>query len=552
MAKKVASMESSLWEACNKLRGSVSATDYVNVVLGLLFLRFAFDKFNTQRQKLLDDPETAPFAENARFYTKDNIFYLRDEIEVIDHVEIVDGQEKQITKKIHTRWDWFKANSARSDILTQVDDAFRQIEKDNPSLKGALDIGFYPTLRIERENFSSLIDTVAKMQYSQDEADDVIGRVYEYFLRKFCIKAKDEKGEFYTPGNIVDLMTQLIEPYHGSVYDPCCGSGGMFVQSAKFIENHHGNRKDITIFGQEYNPKTYRLARMNLAIRGLACDLGDEDASSFTKDKHPELQADYILANPPFNQKTWWSESLKNDKRWRGFDTPPASNGNYAWILHMLKHLSYGGIGAFLLANGALSAGEDAEEVEFRIRKELIKQDKVEAIIVLPREMFYATDISVTLWIVSHNKGPKTIKRDGVDIQLRDRKGEILFIDARTLGDGGNNEDGYVLLNQEDKDRIKSAFYKWQTKEWTKEDNIDEFCYCAHKEEIESKHWSLVPSKYIKFVDHDLDINYKEEMTRIQNEMKLLLKNEISSQTDLVDAFKGIGYDIEVKEDKNR
>lgn len=239
-------------------------------MLGLFFLRFAFDKFNDQRNKLLQDPETAPFAENPRFYSKDNIFYLRDEIEVIDHVEVVDGEEKKITKKIHTRWDWFKANSARADILTQVDDAFRQIEKDNPSLKGALDIGFYPTLRIEREKFSSLIDKISELQYSQDEADDVIGRIYEYFLRKFCIKAKDEKGEFYTPGNIVDLMTQLIEPYHGSVYDPCCGSGGMFVQSAKFIEKHHGNRKDITIFGQEYNPKTYRLARMNLAIRGLA------------------------------------------------------------------------------------------------------------------------------------------------------------------------------------------------------------------------------------------------------------------------------------------
>lgn len=548
MAKKVVSMEASLWDACNKLRGSVSATDYVNVVLGLLFLRFSFDKFNAHREELLKNPENAPFADNPRFYSKDNVFYLRDEIEVLDHIENVDGTEKRITKKIHTRWDWFKANSARADILTQVDDAFRQIEKDNPSLKGALDIGFYPTLRIEREKFSSLIDTIANMTYSQNDADDVIGRVYEYFLRKFCIKAKDEKGEFYTPGNIVDLMTQLIEPYHGKVYDPCCGSGGMFVQSAKFIENHHGNRKDITIYGQEYNPKTYRLARMNLAIRGLACDLGDEDASSFTKDKHEDLTADFILANPPFNQKNWWSDSLKGDKRWRGYDTPPASNGNYAWILHILKHLSYGGVGAFLLANGALSAGEDGEEVEYKIRKELIKQDKIEAIIVLPREMFYATDISVTLWIVSHDKGQKTIKRDGKDVQLRDRKGEVLFIDARTLGDGGNNEDGYVLLSQEDKDKIKNAFFKWRAQKWTKDDNVDEFCYCASREEIESKNWSLVPSKYIRFVDHDLDIDYEKEMERIQGEMKTLLQNEINSQTDLINAFKGIGYDISTKD----
>lgn len=541
MAKKEVSMEAGLWKACNDLRGNVSATDYVNVVLGLLFLRFAFDKFNIQRKKLLDDPESAPFADNPRSYTKDNIFFLRDEIEVIDSAT---GKPK----KVHTRWDWLKDHSKDADILTQIDDAFKQIEKDNISLKGALDIGFYPTLHLEPANFSSLIDTVAKMNYSQNEADDVIGRVYEYFLRKFCIKAKDEKGEFYTPGNIVDLMTQLIEPYHGSVYDPCCGSGGMFVQSAKFIEKHHGNRKDITIFGQEWNPKTYRLARMNLAIRGLSCNLGDEDASSFTKDKHPDLKADYILANPPFNQKNWYADSLKTGNQfWRGYDQPPASNGNYAWILLMLKHLSFGGVGAFLLANGALNAGEADEEVEFKIRKNLIKNDKIEAIIVLPREMFYATDISVTLWIVSHDKGPKTIKRDGQDVHLRNRKGEILFIDARQLGDGGDNEDGYVLLSQDDKDKIKNAFFKWQTQEWTENDNISEFCYCAKKDEIEKKNWTLIPSKYIEFIDHDLEIDYNKEMKRIQGEMKELLQKEIDSQDDLVNAFAGVGYGIEVE-----
>ena len=532
-------MEAGLWKACNDLRGNVSATDYVNVVLGLLFLRFAFDKFNNQRNRLLADPETAPFADNARFYTKDNIFYLRDEIEVI--VNSATGE----TKKVHTRWDWIKDHSKDPDILTQIDDAFRQIEKDNPALKGALDIGFYPTLHLEPSRFSSLIDTIAKMNYSQNEADDVIGRVYEYFLRKFCIKAKDEKGEFYTPGNIVELMTQLIEPYHGSVYDPCCGSGGMFVQSAKFTEAHHGNRKDITIFGQEWNPKTYRLARMNLAIRGLSCDLGDEDASSFTKDKHPDLKADFILANPPFNQKNWWADSLKTGNPfWRGYDIPPASNGNYAWILLMLKHLSFGGTGAFLLANGALGTGEDDEEVEWKIRRDLIKNDKIEAIIVLPREMFYATDISVTLWIVSHDKGPRTIISDGKEVHLRDRKGEILFIDARTLGDGGNNEDGYVLLTPEDKERIKNTFVKWRTCGWTKDDDVDEFCYCATREEIESKKWSLVPSKYIRFVDHDLDIDYESEMKRIQDEMRLLIESEQESQVSLINAFKGIGYDI--------
>ena len=545
MAKKEVSMEASLWAACDKLRGTIHAVEYVNVVLGLLFLRFAFDKFNDQREKLLSDEETAPFADNPRFYSKDNVFFLREESEIIINS---DTGEKI---KVHTRWDWIKDHSKDSDILTQIDYALRQIEKDNPSLKGALDIGFYPTLRIEPSNFSSLIDTLAKMNYSKNEVDDVIGRIYEYFLRKFAIKTKDEKGEFYTPGNIVDLMTQLIEPYHGSVYDPCCGSGGMFVQSAKFIENHHGNRKDITIFGQESNPHTYRLARMNLAIRGLSCDLGDEDASSFTKDKHPDLKADFILANPPFNQNNWWSDSLvTGNKFWRGYEQPPASNGNYAWILHMLKHLSHSGTAAFLLANGALSAGQDRQEVEYKIRKQLIINNKVEAIIILPREMFYATDLSVTLWIVAHDRGPKKIFRDGHEVSLRDRRNQILFIDARTLGDGGKNEDGYVLLSQEDKDKIKRTLFKWQTQEWEKEFNEVEFCYSATIDEIEKHNWSLVPSDYIEFVDHDLDIDYDKEMTSIQKNMKEILKNEISSQNDLIAAFKGIGYDITIKKDK--
>ena len=245
--KKKVSLEAGLWAACNKLRGSVSATDYVNVVLGLLFLRFAYDKFNEQREKLLADEDKKDFVDNPKFYSRDNIFYLEE----------------------HDRWSYIKDNSKKNNIFTIIDDAFKNIEKNNISLKGALPIGFYLTLRIEPSKFSSLIDEIHKIEYSREESDDVIGRVYEYFLRKFCIAAKSEKGEFYTPANIVELMTMLIQPYNGSVYDPCCGSGGMFVQSAEFIKNHKGNKKDITIYGQEANDKTYKLARMNLAIRGL-------------------------------------------------------------------------------------------------------------------------------------------------------------------------------------------------------------------------------------------------------------------------------------------
>ncbi len=520
--KKQVSLEAGLWNACNKLRGSVSATDYVNVVLGLLFLRFAYDKFNAQREKLLSDEETKDFIDNPRFYTKDNIFYL----------------EK------NDRWDYIKDNSKSNKIFTYIDDAFKSMEKNNASLKGALPIGFYITLHIEASKFSSLIDEVDRIKYSREETDDVIGRVYEYFLRKFCIAAKSEKGEFYTPGNIVELMTMLIQPYSGSVYDPCCGSGGMFVQSAEFIKRHKGNKKDITIYGQESNDKTYKLARMNLAIRGLNCDLGDVDASTFTQDKHKNLKADYILANPPFNLKDWRTEKeLQNDHRWKDYEVvPPVSNANYAWILHMLARLSYNGTAAFLLANGALGADGD----EYKIRKQLIKNHKVEAIIVLPREMFYATDISVTLWIVGNHKKSKKVKRDGKDVVLRDRENEILFIDARTLGDGKANEDGYVLLTDEDKKRISSTLFAWQSPEWkTEYRDIPEFCYSATMKEIEDQDWSLVPSKYIKFVDRDLNIDFKSEMRHIQEEMKMIMSEEQHSQKLLRAAFKGIGYGIE-------
>ena len=519
--KKQVALEAGLWNACNKLRGSVTATDYVNVVLGLLFLRFAYDKFKAQREKLLADEETADFIDNPRFYSKDNVFFLEE----------------------NDRWNYIKDNSKSNKIFTYIDDAFRNMEKNNPTLKGALPIGFYITLHIEPSKFSSLIDEIDRIQYSQEESDDVIGRVYEYFLRKFCIAAKSEKGEFYTPGNIVELMTLLIQPYSGSVYDPCCGSGGMFVQSAEFIKRHKGNKKDITIYGQESNDKTYKLARMNLAIRGLNCDLGDMDASTFTSDKHPNLRADFILANPPFNLKDWRTENeLRNDRRWDGYEVPPVSNANYAWILHMLARLSYNGTAAFLLANGAL--GADSEE--YKIRKQLIENHKVEAIIVLPREMFYATDISVTLWIVGNHKKSKRVKRDDKEVVLRDRENEILFIDARTLGDGKANEDGYVLLTEADKRKIASTLFAWQSPEWeTRYHDIPEFCYSATMDEIRSKDWSLVPSKYIEFVDRDLSIDFQSEMDRIQAEMKSIMAEEHHSQGILRAAFEGIGYGIE-------
>ena len=525
-SKKNVSMEASLWAACNKLRGSISATDYVNVVLGLLFLRFAYDKFNTQKEKLLSNEDTAGFVLSPMAYIKDNVFFLEE----------------------NDCWNYIVKNSKKPEIYAIIDNAFKNIELNNESLRGALPIGYYASLNIEPSKFSSLIDEINKMEYSKDESDDVIGRVYEYFLRKFCIAAKSEKGEFYTPGNIVDLMTRIIQPYHApgkescSVYDPCCGSGGMFVQSAEFIEKHKGNKKEVTIYGQEENPQTYKLARMNLAIRGLSCNLGNENASTFTKDKHIDLRADYILANPPFNLKDWRTEEqLVNDARWNGYEVPPVSNANYAWILHMLSRLSYDGTAAFLLANGALGA----DGVEQKIRKQLIDNNKVEAIIVLPRDMFYATDISVTLWICGNNKKEKEVLRNGSIVKLRNRENEILFIDARQMGDDGKNDDGYVNLSEDDKTKITNTLFKWQSTEW-KELYSDEpeFCYSASKEEIRNKNYTLIPSKYIEFIDHDLDIDYEKEMNNIVKSLTKIIEEEDDNQKELINSLKGIGYDV--------
>ena len=523
MAKdKTISMEASLWAACNKLRGSVTATDYVNVVLGLLFLRFSFNRFDEQRKKIMANPDEKAFVDNPRFYSRDNIFFLAET----------------------DRWDYIVDHSKESGIFDIINKAFINIERNNPSLRGALPIGFFTSIGIDAGKFSSLIDVITKLQYNREKTEDVIGRVYEYFLKKFCIAAKSEKGEFYTPSSIVELMTMLIQPYSGSVYDPCCGSGGMFVQSAEFIKRHQGNKKDITIYGQESVDKTYKLARMNLAIRGLNCDLGDTNADTFGNDKHKDLRADYILANPPFNLKNWRKENeLINDARWRGYEVPPVSNANYAWILHMLSRLSYNGQAAFLLANGAL--GSDFEE--YKIRKQLILNNKIEAIIVLPRNMFYATDISVTLWLVGHNKKEKTVKRNGKVVKLRNRENEILFMDARTLGDGGNNEDGFVLLTDDDKKLITDTVFAWQSPEWKeKYKDIPEFCKSVPLSVIgDAEHdYSLVPSKYIEFIDHDLEIDYEKEMARIQQEMKDILKREKESQAKLEKAFEGIGYGI--------
>lgn len=334
----------------------------------------------------------------------------------------------------------------------------------------------------------------------------------------------------------------MIQPYRGKIYDPCCGSGGMFVQSMKFIEAHHGNRKDISVYGQEYTNTTYKLAKMNLAIRGIACNLGEKAADTFHDDQHKDLKADFIMANPPFNQKDWRADNeLTKDPRWQGYDVPPTSNANYGWILNIVSKLSANGMAGFLLANGALSG----DGTELNIRRQLLKNHLVEAIVILPRNMFYSTDISVTLWILARNRKARTVEQNGELVKYRERENEVLFVDLRQWGEPFEKK--YIQFSQEQIARIAENFHNWQREgcEQTYR-NVPEYCYSATLDEIEAKGWSLVPSKYIEFVNRDETVDFETRMTELRNELNRLLQAETESRRELAKVFTDLGFPLDV------
>ena len=553
--KKQKPLEQVLMESCNKLRSNMSGINYMYFVMGLVFLKFAFLKFEKRREELLSGEDS--FAvDMPSFYAEKNVFYIPEQ----------------------ARWSLIKDNAKNSKITLKVmengelknkdftigmliDHAFEELERCNQQLKGALPIGIYSKTTLPSSNFASLIDEIDKIhEDAEHPMNDLIGKTYQYMLNAFAIKTADEKGEFYTPDNIVDLITMLIEPYKGKVYDPCCGSGGMFIQSYKFVEAHRGDVNSISVYGQESNPDTWKLAKMNLGICGIPANLGKKEADTFSDDQHKDEKFDFIIANPPFNLKNWRGEKeLVDDPRWRGYGVPPVSNANYAWILHMLSKLSFNGVAGFLLANGALGDTDTTE-----IRKNLIKNGKIEAVIILPREMFYYTDISVTLWILNNNKGARKVIQGDKEVLLRDRTNDVLFVDLRTKGH--KTSEGYVELDESDRLQVKETLNAWQSPNWkTIYKDVPEYCQSCTIDEIRNgmtdkkqkengtniqvpeadSLWSLVPSKYIEFIDHDLNIDFEKEMSRIQKEMKELLKEEKESQKQLEDAFRGIGYGIE-------
>lgn len=510
-----------------KARNSGSFFEKRDLMLTLIFLRFIGEKFEDGVVKLRKnlkaqglDPDSPDIQ--AAF---------------LDDPTFTDG-----TYNLLPEARWFTIiNTSPSRLNVALDDALRSIASNSKQLKGCFVEGTFTTRNLEPNDIKKLVDEINKISHKAfGEEKDLIGRVYEYFLKEFAVNATKEEGEYYTPHDVVQLIAAMIEPFDGTLYDPCCGSGGMFIQSTDLVKAKKGDISRINIYGQEKEPATYRLAKMNLALRGISHNLGGEADSSFSHDLHKGLYFNYIMANPPFNLKGWFDENLRGDSRWTDYATPPEANANYAWILHILSHLKpLDGVAGFLLANGALG---DSDTVG--IRRQLIQNDKVEAIVILPRELFITTDISVTLWILNQNK-------KGGDYhgrKLRNREHEILFMDLRTWSENPvkNESKKKVRLVTEQIERAASIYHAWQD-EGTDGSRyeVPELYRSVGMAEIEKNGWSLIPSKYIEFIDHDLEIDFAAEMGRIRKEMSEVLAQEKQSQKMLVKAFKGIGYGLD-------
>lgn len=526
---KKQTLESILFNCRDHLRAARNSGSFFekrDMMLTLIFLRFIGEKYEdglVKLREILIEQGLDPDDENIR-----SAFF--------DDATFTDGT---YNLPYEARWSTI-INTTAPQLNVALDTALESISSTTQQLKGCFVKGTFTQRNLSPNDIKKIVDEVNKISHKDfGEEKDLIGRVYEYFLKEFAVNATKEEGEFYTPHDVVQLIATMIEPFDGTLYDPACGSGGMFIQSADLIKAHQGDINKINVYGQEKEAATYRLAKMNLALRGISHNLGGMSDSSFTNDLHKGLYFDYIMANPPFNLKGWYDSSLEKDSRWADYVTPPESNANYAWILHMLSHLNKtNGVAGFLLANGALN---DSDTLE--IRKKLIENDKVEAIIVLPRELFITTDISVTLWILNQNK------KGGLyhGRKQRNRENEILFIDLRTWTENPvkNEQKKKVQLLDDQIEKATSIYHTWQNEgvDGTKY-AVPELYRSVKISEIEEKGWALTPSKYIEFIDHDLEINFDEEMKRIQKEMKLILEKEKASQQMLESAFKGIGYGI--------
>jgi type I restriction enzyme M protein len=500
--------EEKLWAAADKLRGHMDAAEYKHVVLGLIFLKYISDAFEELHSRLLAD--TLADAEDQDEYRAENVFWVPKE----------------------ARWTGLQAAAKKPEIGRLIDDAMIAIEKANPRLKGVLQKD-YARPSLDKHRLGELIDLVGKIGLGDEDSrgKDILGRVYEYFLGQFAEKEGKGGGEFYTPQSVVRTLVEMIEPFKGRVYDPCCGSGGMFVQSERFVEAHGGRVGDLSIYGQESNPTTWRLANMNLAIRGIEANIGPSHADSFHNDLHKDLKADFILANPPFNISDWGGERVRDDVRWK-FGTPPAGNANFAWVQHMVHHLAPNGVAGFVLANGSMSSSQSGEG---EIRQKMVEADLVDCMIALPGQLFYTTQIPVCLWFLARSKKNGT---------FRDRRGETLFIDARKLGalvDRTHRE-----LSGEEIARIAGTYHAWRgEKEAGKYADIPGFCKSAKTDEIAEHGFVLTPGRYVGAAEVEEDDEaFDDKMKRLTATLAEQFAEGAKLEKAIKANLKGLGYEI--------
>ena len=498
MGKDMQEIEKTLWAAADKMIGGLSVSNYKFVVLGLIFLKYISDSFEEKYNELVKQGYGLEEVRDA--YEEDNIFFVPEK----------------------ARWSYLVAHSKDYNIGEILDNALDLIEKENASLKGVL-FKIYNSPDFRNVNLGEIIDLFTNIKLGTKEASekDMLGRVYEYFLGQFASKDGQKGGEFYTPACIVKTMVEMIEPYSGRVYDPACGSGGMFVQSLKFIENHQGNVRNISIYGQEKNPTTWKLAKMNLAIRSIDGDLGKFAADTFHEDLHKDLKADFILANPPFNISDWGQEKLVDDYRWK-YGVPPKGNANYAWLQHMISKLSVNGKAAIVLANGSLTGG--GQEAE--IRKNLIENDLVDCIIAMPSNLFYTVTISCCVWILNRNKK---------------QNGNTLFINASNLGTMVTRK--LRELQNEDVNKIANVYHDYQNN--INYEDIPGFCKKASIADIKSNDYVLTPGRYVGVEEVEADgISFEEKMTELTEELSKQFDESHRLEDDIKKNLKIIGYEI--------
>jgi type I restriction enzyme M protein len=522
-------LEKTLWAAADKMRSNMDAAEYKHVVLGLIFLKYISDAFNDLYQKLTENQGEYEGAnpEDPDEYLANNVFFVPEK----------------------ARWQFLQDRAKQPEIGKYLDDAMDAIERINPPLKGVLP-KIYADPELNKQRLGELIDLIGTIGFQQDahKSQDLLGRVYEYFLGQFADAEGKKGGQFYTPASIVKLLVEMLEPFNGRVYDGCCGSGGMFVQSEKFVRNHQGNIKDLSIFGQESNPTTLRLARMNLAIRGIDAKL--ELGDTFLNDRHPDLKADFILANPPFNVSDWSGEQLRDDIRWK-YGLPPVGNANYAWLQHFAYKLSPTGTAGIVLANGSMNSNTGGEG---EIRKNMIEAGLVDCMVALPAQLFYNTMIPACLWFLARNR------KGGVHpYPFRDRSNEILFIDARKLG---------AMINRRNKEftdgditQIAGTYHAWRTgnrvgagftpapvsgdREGRPYEDVPGFCKAATLDEVRVNNYVLMPGRYVGTEEaKDDGVPFEEKMASLTAKLAEQFEEGHKLEQQIRENLKGIGYEL--------